>query len=44
MVDLSKLVSWSLLVILSFVLIAELRHIKDGRGKDNHKMDEILPR
>ena len=43
-VDLSKLVSWSLLVILSFVLIAELRHIKDGRSKGKHKMNEILPR
>ena len=30
-VDLSKLVSWSLLVILSFVLIAELKHIKVER-------------
>ena len=31
-VDVSKLVSWSLLVILSFVLIAELRHVKDARN------------
>lgn len=30
-VDLSKLVSWSLLVILSFVLIAELKHLKSER-------------
>lgn len=32
-VDLSKLVSWSLLVILSFVLIAELKHLKAQRHK-----------
>ncbi len=31
-VDLSKLVSWSLLVILSFVLIAELKHLKAERS------------
>ena len=30
-VDVSKLVSWSLLVILSFVLIAELKHVKAER-------------
>lgn len=33
-VDLSKLVSWSLLVILSFVLIAELKHLKAERAAD----------
>lgn len=31
-VDVSKLVSWSLLVILSFVLIAELKHVKVERS------------
>ena len=31
-VDLSKLVSWSLLVILSFVLIAELKHVKASQN------------
>ncbi len=33
-VDVSKLVSWSLLVILSFVLIAELKQLKNDRTSD----------
>lgn len=31
-VDLSKISSWSLLVIICFVLVAELKHVKAGRA------------
>lgn len=32
MVDLQKLSSWFLLVIISFVAVAALKHVKEGRG------------
>jgi len=42
-VDLSKLVSWSLLVILSFVLIAELKHLKSGRAATAQTPSTVQP-